>query len=75
MSSSLYWKPVDDHGKALPDELKYKLRGRFGDPVNMVMDASNLEYLSGLKDCGIKGAWELICLIDKHGSISLREHH
>lgn len=74
MSSTLYWVPVVQTGKSLPDELKYALRKKFGGYIcNTRLLSGHIEYLNGLRDAGTKGAQELIDAIEKHGEIEISE--
>lgn len=80
MSSSLHWKPIAPEGKPLADQLKFRLRARFGmsshhDPI--YLDRGNVDYLNGLAD-GLDGdskkdARGLITAIEKHGEIMVWE--
>lgn len=71
MSSTLYWhlKPKTKH---LPDELKQILSRSYDLWKEREFSGSDLEYLRGLHDAGIKGAEELIELIERHDSIFLK---
>jgi len=75
MSSNLMWKPIRDDGESLPDSLKFALRKRFGNGTikEAELDSDDISYLTGLADCGIVGANELIDLIEKHGKVSIWE--
>lgn len=80
MSASLCWSPPPSEGGRLSDELKYKLGrylcdtdGTIGYPTQVT--SADIEYLKGLKDCGIKDADKLIALIEKYGEINLRWEH
>ena len=74
MSSTLYWRPVEDYGKTLPDDLKFKLREYFGmSTVMETLDKSDVPYLTGLKQCGVRGAAELIKAIKAHGEVEISE--
>ena len=77
MTSSLYWKPVDDYSEYFPDELKYVLRTRFdcGHIDATQMNESDIPYLEGLRDGGIKGAAELIKAIKEHGTVVIEERY
>ena len=73
MSQNLYWKPVvPNQGHDLPDALKYKLRDKYdlyGSPS--VLGMRDVGYLSGLADCGIEGASELMEAIEKNGEVEV----
>ncbi len=75
MSSTLYWSPVEPpKGKHLKDSLKYILRQRFDcGHVDHQMDESDINYLEGLVDAGLKEAKPLLDAIKKHGAIHLVE--
>lgn len=74
MSSNLYWEPVKPKkGKSLDTGLKYIFQKKYGSPVNIELDETDIEYLCGLADAGIKDAQNLIDAIHEHGSIELRE--
>lgn len=74
MSSSLIWEPVvKQKENDLDDQLKFSLRKRYGDPVNLRFNHQDLGYLRGLSDCEVKGADELIEAIKKHGEVLVKE--
>ena len=73
MSSNLEWFPLDMKGKGLPDALKFALRKRFEEPVDMVMDETYVSYLHGLIDAGVDGASSLLEAIEKHGAVRVQE--
>lgn len=74
MSSNLCWQPIKQNWRDLPDQLKYVLQKRNeGSLANFIMDRSDIPYLSGLKDAGIKGAETLIDAIEKHYEIEVKE--
>lgn len=75
MSSSLEWEPRNRERESLPDELKFVLRKRYGEPVSSIIDDSDLAYLAGLRDAGIEGAEDLIEAINKYGEIHVKEHY
>ena len=82
MSSTLYYLPdTPQGGIALPDELKYVISRRLWDTDGSTghgeagMCDSDIPYLEGLRDAGIKGAKELIKAIEKHGGIILWHEH
>jgi hypothetical protein len=66
MSSTLMWAPIPD-GRALPYALKKALESMLDRA--QTFDASNLEYLRGLRDGGVEGAQKLIDAIDKHETV------
>lgn len=70
MSSVLYVRPVTE-GIALSDDLKRILSSRLDRTLRM--DKYDLGYLNGLNDAGIKGADQLIKIIEKYGEVELWE--
>ena len=70
MSSTLKWRPNKTKG-SLPDELKWKLKLH----SSRVFDKSDIPFLEGLAACEIKGAKQLIQLIEKHEEIVLSEEN
>ncbi len=76
MTSSLYWWPVPiNSGECLPDRLKFVLRVRHGDPVQITLGHGDLSYLTGLRDAGVDGARELIGAIEKYDEIQVEEKY
>jgi hypothetical protein len=81
MSSSLMWKPVKQASGSLPKDLKYPISRRlWGTDGSMgygsaIVDSSFIGYLEGLQDAGVKGAEELIGLINEHGEVELWHEH
>lgn len=74
MSSTLFWRPAEEYGKELPDELKYKLQEMYPAlDADIHLTRSDLGYLKGLKQCGVKGAATLIAAIEQHKEIIVRE--
>ena len=67
------WKPNQETGKSLDDDLKFILREKYQLPY--VFDESDKKYFIGLTDAGVKGAAEVIGHIDKHGSIKIWESY
>lgn len=72
MSSTLTWKPKASRG-SLPDELKHALKKRFGDPIDTIATATDIDFLRGLAAANIKGATKLIDLIEKHVEVEIQE--
>lgn len=69
---NLKWEPVIDNGNYINHDsnLKKNLEKRFGElPIHL--DDDSVDYLTGLADAGIKGAYELISAIDDHGIINV----
>ena len=76
MSSTLTWEPQHREKDSLPDELKFVLRKQCSDGyVDIRMSESDLAYLRGLRDAGVKGAQTLIEAIEKYESIIVREEY
>lgn len=82
MSSSLMWRPAHPvESGTLPRELKYPLSRRLWDTDgstghgDAVVDAGHIPYLEGLRDAGVKGADELIKLIETHGAVIVWHEH
>jgi len=77
MSSNLYWRPRTSGEKPLSDELKYALKNsdKFNQDLDCTIGDSWLDYLSGLRDAGIKDAQKLIDAIEKYGEIELKERY
>lgn len=74
MSSNLYWEFVDPpKNHILPDELKHKLRELKNLENGVLINELDRDWLEALFSCGIKGANEVLNLIDKFGSIKLVE--
>lgn len=64
-------RPID-HGKELPDELKYAMEkaSSFHEGKTLAMTTS-LPYYEGLRDAGIKGAQDVIDAIEKHERVEI----
>lgn len=81
MSSTLMWKPVDPTENSLPDELKRAISRRLWDTDGScgggekILDADDVEYITGLRDAGVKGATELIKAINKYGEVIVWHSH
>ena len=82
MSSDLYWRPPNPEGAYLGYELKFILREQFGGGTLSEwtqVDKADVSFLEGVivgsgKHTTVgKGARELIELIEKHGSVEVRE--
>ena len=80
MSTRLYWRPVpkDPPPYDVPADVENALRRRYWEtdfstpryePVDL--DKSDVSWLEGLRDAGLRGANELIDAIRKHGTIRL----
>ena len=76
MSSCLVWSPiVKQNENDLPNDLKFVLRKKYGEPINANMDESDIPYINGLIDAGVKGAEELREIIEKHIEVELKEQY
>lgn len=82
MSSSLYWRPPNPEGEYLGYELKFALREVVGETYIgewIIVDKGLIPSLEGVaigagKDSDVaKQARALIKLIEKHGSVDIRE--
>jgi len=74
MSSNLGWLPVKPKKwNYLDTGLKWALRKRYDGDVNEVMTESDIPYLEGLRDAGVKDADDLIEAIEKYGQIHVKE--
>lgn len=75
MSSSLYWEPRDRAKKYLSTDLKFALRKRNDNETvtDEVFSDSEIPYLEGLRDAGVKDAQDLIDAIKKFGCIVVDE--
>jgi len=71
MSTTLHWQPCA--GKDLPDELKSKLRDRYGYPINQRLNGDDVPFFEGLSACSIPGADELVRAIEKHDIVRIWE--
>lgn len=81
MSSTLHWRPTNHDGESLGDPLKFILRKRFGD--GSISDwteigTESLDFLDGVlatvNDKQLAGEVKaLVALIEKHGTIEVRE--
>ena len=74
MSATLKWIPViNQEGTSLDCQLKFILRDKYHYPA--VLNEFDIEYLSGLRDAGIKGAQELIDAIVQHNAVKIFEEY
>lgn len=77
MSSSLMWRPVDKTAHNLPDQLKRTLSRKLWDTDGScghgeaTMTHADIPYLEGLRDAGVKGADDLIKIIEEHEAVIL----
>jgi hypothetical protein len=79
MSASMLWRPVNPKpdGEYVEDAFRQAIAKRLwgGDASSSTqpheLDASDLPYLNGLRDGGVKGAQVIIDAIQKHGSIEI----
>jgi len=72
VSSNLIWVPIV-HSKQndLSDKFKFVLEKRYDLADDIRMDASDIDYLQGILDCGIDDAEKVIRAIREHGEIAL----
>lgn len=76
MSSSLFaYKVVRNPEVSIPDGLKFTLRKRYGEPVDMILTDSDIPYLTGLSDGGIKGLSEVLKLLAEGQEIHIKEEY
>lgn len=82
MSSTLMWRPATPiEGSSLPFELKRTLSRKLWDTDGSIgggdamMTVSDIPYLEGLRDAGVRGAAELIGIIEQHGAVLLWHEH
>lgn len=82
MSSSLMWRPVVPiEGYSLPFELKKTLSRKLWDTDgstghgDATMTTADIPYLEGLMHAGVKGAKELIDILEKHTAVVLWHEH
>ena len=75
MSSNLRAEPTVRKNLDLDTQLKFALRKRYGEPVSATMSKNHIDYLTGLKDAGIKDAEKLIDFIEKHDEIFVKEEY
>ena len=77
MSSTLVWEPYSSHeGEPLPDELKRVISRKYWDSDgsvggSAVLSSKDIPYLEGVRDCGVKGASQLIDLINEYGQLRI----
>lgn len=74
MSTNLFWEPVKPKShNTLPYELKKALQTTYQFPVDITVGLGLYEFFRGLAAGGVKGASEVLDLIDKYGEIHLEE--
>lgn len=78
MSSSMYWRPVPKDvppGQWLDDGVRYKLGERLWGSGSLrneaELDGTDIAYLEGLADGGVKGARDLLDAIRAHGRVKI----
>ena len=75
------WRPIVTDANDLPKELKFVISRRLWDTDGSCghgeasMNSSDISYLEGLRDAGIKGAKELIDAIEQYGTVILWHEH
>lgn len=73
MSTNLYWEPAYRKKKDAGDTgLKHALQKRHGYPVDVILNDSDIGYLTGLTDAGTDAS-KLIEAIEKHEEIHVTE--
>jgi len=76
MSSSLIARPTNPNGGiSLPTELKFVLRKKFGEPIDVRLRRDMVPYLEGVADCGIDGAKALSDYILEHDDVQIIEEY
>lgn len=75
MSSNLVWEPTERKKSEVSHQLKYALRKRFGEPINVTLQSDDIMYLRGLEDAGLQDAYKLIKAIEKYGEILVVEEY
>lgn len=74
MSSTLSWRPASPpRSGSLPTALKFALRKKYNEPINVTFDESDIPFLEGLVCAGIPGANDLISAIRMHNQIIVKE--
>lgn len=76
MSSTLMWKPVKNAQGSLSYELKRTISRKLWDTDgscggSAVINKDFIPYLEGIRDAGIKGADELIKILETHGKVEI----
>ena len=79
MSSNLRAEPVNRAKLDLGTKLKFALRKRFSEPIDIIASSVIVPYLEGLMDAGTENlkadANKLIDFIVKHGEVILKEEY
>ena len=76
MTSTLTWRPALTDKEDLPDELKFVLRKKFNGNIHeQRLDMSDVKYLEGLVDAGVKGANSLINAIQINAEVIITEEY
>ena len=70
--SGLQWEPRNNK-RHLSTSLKSALRKHYGTPVNVMLDAEDIPYLTGLLHAGLEEAQVLIDAIKQYAEIDLKE--
>lgn len=75
MGTNLYWEPVERKQNSVggDDGLKWALRKKYGERLDVELTSRSLEYLEGLRDAGQENAQALIDAIEKHDAIRVFE--
>ncbi len=76
MSSNLTWVPnVVQEKVDLSTDLKFIIRKRYGNPIDVTVDEAHRLYFEGLHDAGIKDAIKVMAAIDTYSKINLKEEN
>ena len=79
MSSNLRAEPVNRSKLELGTALKFALRKRYSEPVNIKMSALDFPFLEGLLAAGdhylVDDTHKLIEYINKHGLVLIKEEY
>lgn len=74
MSTNLYWNPVIPKNRThLDDRLKWILQKKYGSPISIRVDYTNVEYFQGLADAGVDGASDVIEAVESYDVIEIEE--
>jgi hypothetical protein len=73
MSSNIAWQPIKENWHFLCKELKFAMQKRYDGRIDGILNHSDIAYLEGLRDAGIKDADKLISAIEKYNEIQITE--
>ena len=72
MSANLMFEPIIERGKNLSDELRFAFEKSWNlADGEKILTESDLLYLRGIRDGGIKEAQKLIDAITKYGEVKI----